>query len=181
MTKTVYEAKYILAIADGNVTDEIRNDFINSTIAEEPSMLGYFEMLRAMTFAIMDKKNTDGYTTDMAILEAKAEYDALGLNDGIGDYEMMKPFMDILVGDRPDDIREDIDSMLNIADSIDIIDVKIGMYIVAVSRLVVFCVVSEYRDLSDRALSFLDSVEGTQISGIVSTIVSRRYNVNQRH
>ena len=71
--------------------------------------------------------------------------------------------------------------MLDIADIINHEGVKIGMYIVAVSRLVVFRVVAEYRDLSDRALSYLDSVNGNKTSGIVSTIVSRRYNVNQYH
>lgn len=180
MTKTVYEAKYILAITDGNVTDQIRNNFINSVVEEEPTALGYFELLRAMAFAVMDKKNTDGYTTEMAVAEAKREYDALGLNEGIGSYETMKPFVDVLVGDRPGDLREDIGSMLDIADTVGHEGIKTGLYIVAVSRLVVFRVVTEYRALSDRALAYLDTVAGTQISGIVTTIVSRRYNVNQR-
>lgn len=87
-------SKYILALTNYEVTEELRNNFLDALNTEDDQYKAVFQHLLATILKTSVFKNSDKANLEQLFAD---EYKALGLNDKLVNYEQIQEIIHVLI------------------------------------------------------------------------------------
>ena len=151
----VVKAEYILALSTNNVTDEIRNNYIDLLKKEDTN---YLKIFAEIIEIIMKQFRNKTLSKEEAIVIAKNEFLKFSLSDFIGDEKDFFPLIEnifkIREKDKPISL-ETLKQYINIADTSNNHSITVCIYYSVLNGLLVGGLIDTDIDFSEKVISFI--------------------------
>lgn len=176
----LYKAKYMLALANNEMQDSVRSEYLESLSSDDAEVDYQALFLLLVSSVLRGYLDTENYVSDTAKARIETEFQALSLSENFGDYESYRGLIDLLVDScraslvSHSDLINLYDQFSQIADTMDE-TFKAGIYHAILVILVNKASVLHNISFTSRITSYIDSVEITeemrQISGVITLVL----------
>ena len=163
MNSTLAQAKYIIALQNSNVSDDIRKYYKD----DNTSRKDYWNIFSTIISTELRKvKDVIGYTVESAKGSIENEFNAFALNEMLGDYEAYSAFVDIVFSTRKSDLIDDCKFLVDFATTQDD-EIKAGVYLSVLRRLVNSGKLLDDKVMTETVMSYLDTQDDSSVISII--------------
>ena len=161
MNKLLSYTDYILALADGTITEEIRQDYLASLPESEKGITFYGKLLALLADLVSRK----GLTPAQALTTAQEEYTRCGLEETLGSYPRYAALAQVgmeAIGTDEDDPLTLCKQLVAAADQTEDPLARVGVYYAVVDFLVTGFLVLRDTDFTKQVTDFVRQADLTQ-------------------
>ena len=168
MINAIAHARYIFALASGEMTDEIRGLFLGS-IEDGDEQAVFTELMEVYSKRVVEGSDAQ---TELASLEA--EYTALGLMDTLGAYSTYEPVITAAISTINENIGglERCQTIAAAADTITSEAVRAGIYLAILRHITAAHLILADEALATKAIEQVEGKDEAQIqAGALTSLV----------
>lgn len=171
MDSTLAQAKYIIALQNSNVSDEIRSYYKDGNTTRKD----YWNILSTIISTEVRKVKDDiNYAPESAKSSIENEFNAFALNEILGGYELYSAFVDAIFSVRKPDLMEDCKFLVDFANTQND-EIKSGIYLSVLRRLVNSGKLLDDKNLTETIMTYLETQDdNSAISIIIGLLINSR-------